>query len=80
MLALTDWLKPFVEKLGHKKFAVLYDQSNAFAVSMLKPFKAYIEKRGGSVVAEETEGRLDGRGAACGLKESRPNTPAENGD
>ncbi|MFB0935013.1 MAG: ABC transporter substrate-binding protein [Propionivibrio sp.] len=47
------------EKLGYKKFAVLYDQSNAFAVSMLKPFKAYIEKRGGSVVAEETYTKSD---------------------
>lgn len=47
------------EKLGFKKFAVLYDQSNAFAVSMLKPFKAYIEKRGGSVVAEETYTKTD---------------------
>lgn len=47
------------EKLGFKKFAVLYDQSNAFAVSMLKPFKAYIEKRGGSVVAEETYTKSD---------------------
>jgi len=48
-----------LEKLGHKKFAVLYDQSNAFAVSMLKPFKAYIEKRGGTVVAEETYTKSD---------------------
>ena len=47
------------EKLGFKKFAVLYDQSNAFAVSMLKPFKAYIEKRGGSIVAEETYTKSD---------------------
>ncbi len=47
------------EKLGFKKFAVLYDQSNAFAVSMLKPFKIYIEKRGGSVVAEETYTKSD---------------------
>ncbi len=48
-----------LEKLGYKKFAVLYDQSNAFAVSMLKPFKAYIEKRGGTVVAEETYTKTD---------------------
>lgn len=47
------------EKLGFKKFAVLYDQSNAFAVSMLKPFKAYIEKRGATVVAEETFTKAD---------------------
>jgi branched-chain amino acid transport system substrate-binding protein len=47
------------EKLGFKKFAVLYDQSNAFAVSMLKPFKAYIEKRGGTIVAEETYTKTD---------------------
>ena len=47
------------EKLGFKKFGVLYDQSNAFAVSMLKPFKAYIEKRGGQVVAEETYTKSD---------------------
>ncbi len=48
-----------LEKLGYKKFAVLYDQSNAFAVSMLKPFKAYIEQRGGSIVAEETYTKSD---------------------
>ncbi len=47
------------EKLGFKKFAVLYDQSNAFAVSMLKPFKAYIEKKGGTIVAEETYTKSD---------------------
>ncbi|WP_319243424.1 ABC transporter substrate-binding protein [uncultured Propionivibrio sp.] len=47
------------EKLGYKKFAVLYDQSNAFAVSMYKPFKAYIEKRGGTIVAEETFTKAD---------------------
>jgi branched-chain amino acid transport system substrate-binding protein len=48
-----------LEKLGYKKFGVLYDQSNAFAVSMLKPFKAYIEKRGGTIVAEETYTKTD---------------------
>ncbi len=47
------------EKLGYKKIAVLYDQSNAFAVSMYKPFKAYIEKRGGTIVAEETFTKSD---------------------
>ncbi|MFT4173329.1 MAG: ABC transporter substrate-binding protein [Rhodocyclaceae bacterium] len=47
------------EKLGFKKFAVLYDQSNAFAVSMLKPFKDYIEKRGAKVVAEEMYTKSD---------------------
>ena len=47
------------EKLGFKKYAVLYDQSNAFAVSMYKPFKAYIEKRGGTIVAEETFTKSD---------------------
>ena len=34
----------------------------------------------GKVVPGEIVGRLDGCGAACGLKESRPKVPAENGD
>ena len=32
-----------VEKLGFKKIAILYDQSNAYAVSLVAPFKAYAE-------------------------------------
>jgi branched-chain amino acid transport system substrate-binding protein len=39
--------------LGKKKVAVFYDQSNAFSVSLIEPFVAYLEKNGGQVVASE---------------------------
>lgn len=41
-----------MDKLGAKKIALLYDQSNAFSVSLVKPFKAFVEKKGGQVVVE----------------------------
>lgn len=40
-------------KLEAKKVAVLYDQSNAFSVSLIKPFIAFMKKKGVEVVAEE---------------------------
>ncbi|MBI9107364.1 MAG: ABC transporter substrate-binding protein [Spirochaetales bacterium] len=42
-----------LKKLGLKTVAVFYDQSNAFAVSQVKPFIAYFEANGGKVLAEE---------------------------
>jgi len=36
-----------LKKLGHKKIAVFFDQSNAFAVSQVGPFKAYWAANGG---------------------------------
>ena len=48
-----------VEKLGLKKIAILYDQSNAYAVSLMAPFKAYAESVGAKVVDEEIYGKTD---------------------
>lgn len=42
-----------IEKLSAKKIAVLYDQSNAFSVSLVKPFIAFAKKKGVEVVDEE---------------------------
>ncbi len=43
-----------VDVLGLKKIAVFYDQSNAFSVSLIKPFVDYVEAHGGQIVATET--------------------------
>jgi branched-chain amino acid transport system substrate-binding protein len=40
-------------KLALKNIALFYDQTNAFSVSLMKPFKAYVESHGGKIVAEE---------------------------
>jgi branched-chain amino acid transport system substrate-binding protein len=48
-----------VEKLGFKKIAILYDQSNAYAVSLVAPFKAYAESAGAKIVDEEVYGKTD---------------------
>lgn len=48
-----------VEKLGFKKIAILYDQSNAYAVSLVAPFKAYAEAAGAKIVDEEVYGKTD---------------------
>jgi branched-chain amino acid transport system substrate-binding protein len=48
-----------VEKLGLKKIAILYDQSNAYAVSLVGPFKAYAESVGAKIVDEEVYGKTD---------------------
>jgi branched-chain amino acid transport system substrate-binding protein len=48
-----------VEKLGLKKIAILYDQSNAYAVSLVAPFKAYAEAAGAKIVDEEVYGKTD---------------------
>lgn len=48
-----------VEKLGLKKVAILYDQSNAFSVSLIAPFKDYAKAVGATIVAEEVYGKGD---------------------
>lgn len=48
-----------VEKLGLKKIAILYDQSNAFAVSLIKPFRDYVEKAGGKIITEQVYAKGD---------------------
>jgi branched-chain amino acid transport system substrate-binding protein len=42
-----------IDKLGVKNIALFYDQTNAFAVSLMKPFKDYLAAHGGKIVAEE---------------------------
>jgi len=42
-----------INELNIKKIGIMYDQSNAFAVSLVKPFKNYFLSHGGEVVAEE---------------------------
>jgi len=42
-----------LKELGIKKMAVFYDQSNAYVVSLVGPFKEYVENNGGSIDAEE---------------------------
>lgn len=48
-----------VEKLGLKKIAIFYDQSNAFSVSLIAPFKEYAKSVGAQIVAEEVYGKGD---------------------
>jgi branched-chain amino acid transport system substrate-binding protein len=50
-----------VDKMGMKKIAVFYDQSNAFSVSLTKPFVEYVKKAGGEIVSEQvyTKGDKD---------------------
>ncbi|HWQ61650.1 MAG TPA: ABC transporter substrate-binding protein [Negativicutes bacterium] len=48
-----------VEKLALKKIAIFYDQSNAFSVSLIAPFKAYAQSVGAKIVAEEVYGKGD---------------------
>jgi branched-chain amino acid transport system substrate-binding protein len=48
-----------VEKLGLKKIAIFNDQSNAYAVSLVAPFKAYATAAGAKIVAEEIYSKGD---------------------
>ncbi len=48
-----------VEKLGLKKIAIFYDQSNAFSVSLIGPFKKYAESKGAAIVGEEVYSKGD---------------------
>ena len=61
-----------VEKLGLKKVGVLYDQSNAFAVSLLKPYVEYVKKAGGQIVSEQiyTKGDKDYKTQLAKIKEA----------
>ncbi len=43
-----------IEQLGCKTFALLYNQANAYSVSLAAPFAQYVMSHGGSVVATET--------------------------
>jgi branched-chain amino acid transport system substrate-binding protein len=48
-----------VEKLGLKKIAMFYDQSNAYAVSLVAPFKKYAQGVGATIVTEEVYNKGD---------------------
>ena len=48
-----------VEKLGLKKIAIFNDQSNAYAVSLVAPFKAYAQSAGARSCAEEIYSKGD---------------------
>jgi branched-chain amino acid transport system substrate-binding protein len=43
-----------VKDLKLKKFALLYNQQNAYSVSLAEPFIEYVTANGGSIVAKET--------------------------
>lgn len=43
-----------LKELGLKTFATMYCEGNAFAVKHAEPFMAYVNAKGGKVVAEET--------------------------
>lgn len=43
-----------VKDLKLKKFAMLYNQQNAYSVSLVEPFVAYVTANGGAIVAKET--------------------------
>ena len=61
-----------VEKLGLKKIAILYNQSNAYSVSLIKPFRDYAESLGATVVIEEkyTKDDKDFKTQLAKIKES----------
>ncbi len=48
-----------VDKMNVKKIGILYDQSNAYAVSLVGPFKKYAEAAGAKIVAEEVYIKTD---------------------
>jgi branched-chain amino acid transport system substrate-binding protein len=48
-----------MEEMGIKKFAIFYNQANAYSVSLEQPFKQYVTSHGGQVVAEEVYGNND---------------------
>jgi branched-chain amino acid transport system substrate-binding protein len=43
-----------LEELGMESIAIMYDQSNAFSVSLVEPFRAYVTDHGGEVAIEVT--------------------------
>lgn len=43
-----------MKELKVKTFAMLYNQQNAYSVSLAQPFEAYVKANGGMIVAKET--------------------------
>lgn len=54
-----DMAEYAMKELGLKKFAVLYNPSNAFAKAHAEPFIDYVKKNGGTVTTVETMGWAD---------------------
>lgn len=63
-----------LHEMGLKKFAILYDQGNPYAVSLAKPFAAYIVENGGEIIVEEPfqSGTNDFRAQLTKIKEANP--------
>lgn len=63
-----------MEKVGLKKFAVLYNQANSYSVSLSKPFIEYVKSHGGEVVIEETykSGDKDFKTQLAKIKNTKP--------
>lgn len=61
-----------IDVLGLRKVGVLYDQSNAFAVSLMKPYVEYIKAAGGEIVSEQvyTKGDKDFKTQLAKIKEA----------
>ncbi|MFP4409301.1 MAG: ABC transporter substrate-binding protein [Spirochaetaceae bacterium] len=43
-----------LQELDLENIAIMYDQSNAFSVSLVEPFRAYVNEQGGEVAIEVT--------------------------
>jgi branched-chain amino acid transport system substrate-binding protein len=43
-----------LEELGMDSIAIMYDQSNAFSVSLVEPFRTYVNENGGDIALEVT--------------------------
>lgn len=43
-----------LEELGARNIAVMYDQTNAFSVSLVEPFRNYVNANGGQIAIEVT--------------------------
>lgn len=75
-----------VDELGLKKVALFYDKTNAFGVSQVEAFKAYVEANGGEIVQEQVfkSGDVDFKTQLNKIKESgaeaifAPNYPKDN--
>lgn len=63
-----------LEKLNIKRVAILYDQGNAFATTMVEPFKDYFTSHGGVITAEEvfTAGEVEYRSQLTKIIRSQP--------
>jgi branched-chain amino acid transport system substrate-binding protein len=63
-----------IKDLKLKKYALLYNQQNAYSVSLAEPFIAYVTKNGGTILAKETfmTADKDYRAQLTKLKQATP--------